>query len=324
MTWLVTSDLHLSDRPRDAYRFGLFPWLACQQEKHHVDATFVLGDVTDSKDRHSAKLVNQIIDELIKLKPPIYILTGNHDSIDPNNPFFKFINCIEGIRFIIKPEETLPGLFMFPHQRSQVEFDAACKIIKPKSWVFCHQTFDGSIAETGRRLSGLSTSTIESLKPRACLAGDIHRPQHVGPVVEYVGSPYLVRFGDAFTPRVLLLKDGKQTDLHFPCPRKWALTVTSVIDLPCLDMKRGDQVKLTVRLTREEVIEWSQIKRNYLDECKELGVEVHGIDLEIIGAEPTKTRGKAADAVAPADVLTAYCKAEKVGAVIKQAGMELL
>src|SRR5882724_7118261 len=100
MKWLLTSDLHLSDKPRDAYRFGLFPWLAKQQKAHNVDAIFILGDLTENKDRHSAKLVNQTIESLLTLRPPVYILRGNHDGIDPGSPFFKFVNSIEGIKLI--------------------------------------------------------------------------------------------------------------------------------------------------------------------------------------------------------------------------------
>ncbi|RPI87194.1 MAG: hypothetical protein EHM40_23155, partial [Chloroflexi bacterium] len=85
MTWLVTSDLHLTDRPRDAHRFGLFKWLAKKQRKHGVKATFILGDITDKKDNHSSALVNRVVNELTQLEPPVYVLKGNHDFIDPNN-----------------------------------------------------------------------------------------------------------------------------------------------------------------------------------------------------------------------------------------------
>ena len=79
MTWLFASDLHLSDRPKDRYRFGLFKWLAEQQQKHQITATFILGDITDRKDNHSAVLVNKTVNSLLTLKPPVYILKGNHD-----------------------------------------------------------------------------------------------------------------------------------------------------------------------------------------------------------------------------------------------------
>src|SRR5215831_509799 len=132
---LITSDLHLSDRARDRYRFGLFKWLVKKQRKYNVDATFILGDVTDRKDNHSAALVNEIIDNLILLKPPVYILKGNHDFIDPDTPYFRFLSRLDGIKFISEPTR-LPdwgwGAAMIPHQPDQASFDRACGVIPPK------------------------------------------------------------------------------------------------------------------------------------------------------------------------------------------------
>ena len=98
MNWLLSADLHLSDRARDSYRFGLFPWLKKQQQKNKVDATFLLGDLTQEKDRHSSALVNRIVEELLTLTPPVYVLRGNHDGLNPNSPFFKFLNSISGLK----------------------------------------------------------------------------------------------------------------------------------------------------------------------------------------------------------------------------------
>ena len=57
---LVIGDLHLTDQPKDAYRFGIFKWIKKQIEKHQPEYTVILGDLTDKKDKHSAGLVNRI------------------------------------------------------------------------------------------------------------------------------------------------------------------------------------------------------------------------------------------------------------------------
>jgi len=44
MSILITSDLHLTDRDRDEYRWGLFPWIAEQIDKHEVSTLLFLGD----------------------------------------------------------------------------------------------------------------------------------------------------------------------------------------------------------------------------------------------------------------------------------------
>lgn len=324
MSWILTSDTHFTDRPRDDHRFGIFKWLAKKQKEHNVDATFILGDITDQKDKHSSKLVNRLIDELTQLKPPIYILRGNHDCVDPDNPFFKFMNCIYGVQFIVTPAEILEGVYMIPHQRTQALFDEACKIIKPNARaVMCHQTFDGAVSEaSGTRLTGLSASPIELLKPAQCWAGDVHKPQQAG-CVTYVGSPYQIRFGDNFSPRVILYCNGESENLYFSCPRKWSVTVTSAQELlKETRLREKDQIKLTVKLTREEISEWPKIKQECLDACKSMGLEVYGTDVEV-----PATVAKTVDKVSlrkPSDIINAYCKAENVNTDFKEVGLTLL
>src|ERR1700761_5938869 len=126
--WFIIGDLHLTDHVRDQYRFGIFKWIQQQQEKYKPAATFLLGDLTDSKDRHSATLVNKIVNGLTSLKPPVYILEGNHDyKADKKNPFFRFLNHIEGLRFITEPAVIKPAysrpIALIPHCRSQNDFD---------------------------------------------------------------------------------------------------------------------------------------------------------------------------------------------------------
>lgn len=323
--WILLSDLHLSDLPKDDYRFGIFPWLLQQQEKYSPEATFVLGDLTQDKDNHSSTLVNRTIDELTTLQPPVYILRGNHDGVDHNNPFFRFLNQIEGIYFIVEPETVFGKVAMIPHCRTQEQFDAACKAIKFRpDALMLHQTIAGAIAETGRPLNGFSASPIEALKPARCYAGDVHKPQTVGPVT-YIGAPYAVKFGDEFDGRVLLVDGAKEQNLYYPYPRKWTLRIRSGFEISQnTKLKRGDQVKLIIELAREEVTEWAAFKREALAVCKELGLEVFGTEVDVKNlsrkvTKEVKKQGKSKD-----EVFTDFCKNEKVSSAIKQAGAELL
>lgn len=330
MNLLISSDLHCSDKARDNYRFGLFPWLRKQQEKHPIDFTLILGDITENKDRHSALLVNRLVEGLTGLKPPVIVLKGNHDCTDPNIPFFKFLNCIDGLKFVISPtfNKTLSAAFI-PHCESQAIFDDACKQMPLKpDYVFLHNTFAGAKVETGMTvLSGLSASPIELLKPKlGVYSGDIHAPQRLAPVT-YVGAPYMVRFNDKFTPRVLLISNGRETDLHFDCPRKLSLTVRDADDITRnKELRRGDQVKLTIEMAREEAVEWQATKQRVLAACREGGLEVFGCELQV---NTTARRGRIKLSEGPAirsplEIMAAYCKAENVASSIKAAGEELL
>ena len=323
MNWLISADLHFSDRPRDAYRFGLFKWLAEQQKLHKVDATFLLGDITQEKDKHSASLVNRVVDEIMELRPPVEIVEAIMMASSPDNPFFKFLNSIEGISFAVGPT-LIHGMnvYLIPHCRCQKELDDACAQGQERYYVMCHQTFEGAIAETGARLTGLSAKPIKAMKPLGVWAGDVHRPQTLGPVT-YVGAPYNVRFGDDFTPRVLLIKDGVSHDLHFPAPRKHAVRITAPDDLHSFNLHRGDQVKITVELPREEVVNWLKHRRMILDVAKEMGVEVHGIELKVDSIALPKV-GKGTPKLDNTELLKAFCKAEKVPSAIRDAGLALI
>lgn len=322
--FLITSDLHLTDRPKDAYRFGIFKWLVSQQAKWKPKATFILGDLTDKKDKHPAALVRQIVDGLLDLAPPVFILKGNHDYLDPECPFFDFLNYIEGLRFITQPESPTEGVFMLPHCGGQQEFDAACRLIPSRSGVMLHQTIDGAVAEYGTRLSGLSASLVSAVQPRWVWAGDVHKPQQLG-TVSYVGAPYTVRFGDDYDPRVIYVSRTDQSrDLYFDCPRKWVLKVGGPEDITANeDLRAGDQVKIEVVLTREELCEWQTCRRQVLQACERAGLEVFGVTLT--APSPASTPSKAVDiGVTPEEMLIAFCKREKVPATVKKAGFTLL
>lgn len=323
--YLLIGDLHLTDRPRDAYRFGIFKWIREQHRKFKPKATVILGDLCEQKNYHSATLVNRISNEIDKLERPIYILMGNHDYIDPKNPFFKFLGLFEGVEFIVTPTE-IGDLFMIPHCRDETAFAEACACFYGHpTYLLLHNTFTGAIAETGAPLTGFSASPIEALAPRlGTYAGDVHRPQQAGPVT-YVGAPYNVRFGDNFTPRCLVIDaKGQKTNLYFDCPRKWSLTVRSSEDIIRNNLLiEGDQVKLEIELAREEAVDWKTIKLDVMDACREMKLEVFGVTLNIKATTERKAL-KVGEGSVPEDVLTAFCSAENVPNAVKQAGVQLI
>lgn len=333
MSYLLIGDLHLTDNARDAYRFGIFKWIKDQQYKYEVNATFILGDLTNSKDYHSSALVNRITKEIANLKKPVYILKGNHDYVDPTKPFFAFMNYIQGIRFVVNPDMVCHNhapVIMLPHCRDEAEFEAGIRAftkIDPKpALLLTHQTFTGAIAETGASLTGFSQAPIELLNlPLGVYAGDVHRPQRAA-LVTYVGAPYNIRFGDDFVPRCILLPpSGKPKDLYFDTLAKWTLTISNSKQL--LDnqrLRKGDQVKLTVELGAEDVVDWQAHKERVLKTAAKLGLEVFGINLKINTNEKRTAILKNRVTAVPASVLKAFCKHENISNNISEVGQELL
>jgi hypothetical protein len=298
--------------------------LAKLQKQHNVTATFILGDLTQEKDNHSAALVNRTIDEMTRLRPPVFILMGNHDGISPDNPFFKFTDYIDGFEYRSDPSfDSVRGVCFIPHCRTQQDFDRAVGVLKlHQATVMCHQTFDGAIAETGAKLSGLSTKALELSKPKLVLAGDVHKPQHQG-IVHYVGAPYHVRFGDNFEPRVLLIDGTSTKDLHFDAPRKWVVRTNKAYRLPD-HVRRGDQVKVYLELGREEAVHWHHHRRAMLGLCRDMGLEVFGIDMKIQQVNGKAEGVEGHQLKTPKEVMTAFCQHEGLKDGLRTTGFRLL
>lgn len=319
MKLLITSDIHLNDSQKDSVRFELFPWLAKQQSTHKTDASFILGDLTVEKDNHSSVLVNQLIEGLMILKPPVYILKGNHDYIREDLPFFNFLSAIDGITFCTEPEFLKKyNVYMVPHQLTQAALDKALKATPEGCLVFMHQTLTGAISDTGSRLTGMA---LTPNKAHTLCSGDIHVP-HKCEGVTYIGSPYHTRHGIDYIPRVLLLDGDKEIDLYFPAPKKLSLTIRDISELPKLE--KGDQLKLTLELPRSEAVEWANHKKAILEHCKQNEVEVYGLELKVAQARKRPRLDSQSGNKSNTDYFQAFCASEKVPAQMKAAGLEFI
>ncbi len=330
--FIITTDLHLTSKPEDVYRFGLFPWLMEKCQKHKVGYVFILGDLTDLKDNHSSKLVTDIVHYLTNLAKfaKVVILKGNHDYIDPNYPFFGFVNRMEGIRFI-----TMPGVFTFPfrvdkflmlpHSKDPLE-DWGKLSFKGIDYIMLHQTIKGSLASNGQEMDGLKKIIFKRAKARI-YSGDIHVPQTIGNV-EYVGSPYHVHFGDTFKPRVLLVSGATQRDLHYPTVCKHTIRINhpdKLRDWPNLHPK--DQVKVRLSLGREEYVDWQKHKRQVVDICKELDLDLYGVELEGRNINQKKSKAKQEEMnyiSDPNEVFDKFCTRHKVSKYVRGIGSKLI
>ena len=330
MRLLLSTDLHFSDAPKDRYRFEFIPHLAKQARDHRVELIVLLGDLTVKKDNHSALLVNLIVAGLRTLTSvcPVHVLKGNHDYLaDPTLPFFKFINHIDGITLMNEPV-LLNDMLYVPHLTSMEQWLKVPQLTdKAPTVAFIHQTVSGAISESGQRLDGFPLKPMKQLRCPV-YGGDIHKPQTIGPVT-YIGPPYHIKFGDNFIPRYLLFDTEKGThkELHFDCPRKWMLTIRDPEEL--LKDKRiraGDQVKVRLEMTREEIVEW-KVKKDLINRTLEkLEVESYGIELRVEKQTKVKDRNqrRVNQGRNPHEIVRDFSKREKLSTVIRNTGLELL
>lgn len=273
MTALVTADWHLSDNPRDEYRFqfisGEFRNIVRRERPKQL---IILGDLTDAKDYHSSVLVNRVASELAWLRGecPIYILKGNHDYLDPAMPYFKFLQYMEGITWINDPKcwaiEGLGNCTFLPHTRDYERDWAALNFAPYKrdpntGFIFCHNTFEGADAGHGSPLTGIPTKAL----PKTCvISGDVHVPQQLDQVC-YVGAPYTIVFGDEYRPRLLRIGWNRTTkieSIHYHVTKKIVIDIAkpNAKLLPDYEGIQNSLLKVRVQLEASDYANWNQIR----------------------------------------------------------------
>jgi DNA repair exonuclease SbcCD nuclease subunit len=338
MSILFTADTHFTDNPRDEYRWGLLDWIQQQVIEKEISQVIIGGDLTDAKDRHSAALVNRLIAKFTELSKycDILILCGNHDGTDLSNPFFAFLESFQSnITFIYKitnywlslPSKSKSINCLFLPCTKNYQDDWKDINFNDYDLIFTHATYNGAKSETGVQLEGIPSSIFKNYKGKV-LSGDIHVPQHVSKVIEYVGSPYRIRFGDTFTPRVLFIDDSlHHHDLSYPCISKYTLICRYPDELDeqkhKYSVNRGDQVKVRVRIPRSEFPSWEQIKEQVRAKAADYGWELFGPELLCL-EEKVVHKASAASYKSNEEILTDYIKARKLSKAYAEIGISFL
>ena len=321
MQILVTADLHFSENPRDEYRHEFQRELRNIVKKHDVSRVIILGDLTEAKDRHSAELVNRIVDHFYKLTAlcDVTFLRGNHDYLtSPDNPFFAFLSRIEHISWINNP--TAIGTWLYLPHTTDYKNDWKQFKFSDFDTIFCHQTFEG--ADTGfKQLTGIPTSIFP--KSVKVLSGDIHVPQDLG-TVTYVGAPYTVDFGDNYEPRMLLL-DSKDM-ISIPCPgpqKRYVERKRNSEFITEHKLNKGDILKVKADFEPGLALSWQQIKQEVKDWAEDKGYIVHSIQPIVTHKKMKKTQNKKA-AQSDEDLLAAYGKARGINESVLKTGLWLM
>ncbi len=327
--FLLTTDLHFTDHAHDAYRFEVFKWLEALRVKHKARTLLILGDLTDSKDNHPARLVNVIVNWLYVFAKDMQViaLRGNHDYLNKEDPFFEFLGCMPNVRFINEPTR-MGDWVLIPHSR-EIPLPGLDLVSKDTRFCFMHQTVTGAIASNGQAMQGELRASLPHAKTCKYYSGDIHVPQVCGDV-EYVGSPYPVHYGDSFNARVLAILDegGRGKEYNWTGLRRFSETITSLKGLDALELREGDQIKLKLALTRAGMPEWQEIKRRVVKRCEDLKVQLTSIELlsprvreQLVDREGGTS--KHADAT-PLAVFERYCANRGVDGQTADVGEDLL
>lgn len=338
MRALVTADWHLTDNPRDSYRWDFVEkQLPKILQEEDVSLLLFLGDATEAKSGHSAELVNRLVATFTRLASlcPVIGLTGNHDGLIPDTPFWAFLAELKNVSWVQKPtplrlvarapagSSVADRTLLLPNTRTP-DRDWEDIDFKKYDWVFAHQCFATAKSESGHALSGTSLSFFP--KHTKIIAGDIHRPQTSGPLT-YVGSPYQVDFGDDFEPRVLIW-DGKSTQsLRVSGPQKRLVEASSLKELAAVKVNKGDIVK--VRYDIESYDQWPVRKHAIELWAAERGVVLHLAQPVIASSGAAPKAGSLvgsaeAETLSDEEILKAYGKKRDVNDAYVSTGLKLL
>lgn len=332
-TKLLVADLHLTDNPMEEYRWGVFDHLHRVALEEKVDEIHLLGDTQDRKDRHSSKLVNRFVDEMVRLRDEtgakLVELLGNHNMlIDGGRPFFSFMRYL-GVKFVTEPE-LYHDVWLLPFSPNPAEDWKQIPLNQAKA-VFMHQTMAGSVVDGGRVIP--SAPHPMPLLPRGLpiFSGDVHRPQQISGVT-YVGVPHPTRFSETWRNRFLLIKDENYSapkEIYLPSIKRAILDITSTSQLASLKFAEGDQVRVRYQLSAAKMTEWP-IEEEAIRKWA-LGLKIVLASVEAVLTEDIQTvnttkeiKSGEMEMLAPDQVIQLYAKDEAIDPVTTELGISLL
>lgn len=316
---LLTTDLHLTDNPADAYRFEVFD--ALLEHVEHNEDIVILGDLADRKDRHSAQLVNDIvyqIGRLTKATSRVVILLGNHDMPIEGPPFWNVLNEMEGVKFIIRPYIHSRMAF-FPYTKDASDWLHMLDS-NPVDVIYMHQTVTGAVVENGR----VMTNDRMPKLPRGIpiYSGDIHVPQCVGPVT-YVGSPHPIKFGDDHPYRILRLNEDNfsiQKEIILSPPAKRIVSVSSIADLRKIKVAKGDQVRIRYETDAANATDWPKAEAQIAEWAAKQAVTLVSTEVTLL-VDSSDQAGEPASE--PADIVREYGERQGLAPDIVAAGVTI-
>lgn len=332
MSILVVGDLHLTGRKQDGYRWTILKFVEKFVQRKPQDAVVFLGDLTELKDFHPSALVNRLVAQLERIAkhvPEIHIVKGNHDYLDPMNPFFAFLGRIDKVFFHTVPTDKKIGgmsVRFIPHtdRWKSVAFQGN----KYWDYVFLHQTVTGAISESGKKLEGVDLqSLMKRFRKSTFIAGDVHVPQKLHRRFIYCGAPHPIRFGDEYTPRILVLESPKKIRSIEPLSiRKLTRTIRTTDEINGLALQPGDQVQLVLEITRKEFAKWEKYAKTARAKVTGSGASLCGLEMREISPNAARDVVKRAykPQASPLLTLKKYCVLHSLDKPLRRAGKRYL
>jgi hypothetical protein len=322
---LLTADTHYTDLPQDEYRWLVFEEIERYFTEHDKDdELYILGDLTDRRDRHSADLVNRLIAELRRITAMgvhIRILRGNHDTPLRGKAYWEWLRAIPKIDYIDKPT-ALGDLLLLPSSANPLKDWDGIPFSRYRA-LFMHQTVNGAYLGNGVKAN---ISNLPML-PRSLkiYSGDLHVPHMIRNVV-YVGAPHPKNFGDDHECRMLALDDGYDIaqSIKLRPPQKLVIEIANLTELRDISARKGDQARIRFRIDPGRLEQWPADREELAAWAASKGLTIASLEGSVETIPSHKMESDAKLSAKPKDVLHAFADAEGLDDDLRDAGLELL
>lgn len=324
---LCTADVHLTANEADEYRWSFFDVVRNYFRNSRDRRFYVLGDLTDLRDRHPAALVNRLVDEfksLSKMGVESSIIMGNHDKSLRGDPYWKWLSAIPQVRYYAEPaaKGDLILLPFSPDPRTEwkdIDFTRyRC--------AFIHQTVNGAVRDNGT----LAEVDNFPILPRdlKVYAGDLHVPQRIGNVT-YIGAPHPKNYGDDHPCRLVVLDDRTweiADEIELQPARKHMIAIGGIDDLDRFKVRKGDMARVRFSLDASKIEQWPAEREVIIEWAKENGVHIASVEAAVeqrAVARPQREeeQRKLTD---PEEVLISFANAEGLDEGLLNEGLNLL
>ncbi len=304
---LLVADLHLTADPKEEYRWQVFADLSRLMANGHE--LFVLGDLTEKRDRHPSALVNRLVEQLKALPGYKTILKGNHDRrLYAQKPYWSFLSSVPNISFISQP--TARGdLLLLPYADDPREEwkDIDLSLYR---CAFIHQSERGYPLEWDWP-AGLKV-----------YSGDLHEP--IDGDIIYVGAPHPTRYGDTHRCRVLVLDQNYNVaeDITLHPARKEIIEITNADQLSTVKLLRGDMARVRLTLPVSNIEQWPAEQARIAAWANERGIHLESIE-PIVEVTP-QAAGAPTELSDPIEVLCQFADEEGIDQPLLDTGCDLI
>lgn len=181
----------------------------------------VAGDLHDTKANMRAECMNRMIHTFARAKTQVYILRGNHDSVNEKSHMHA-LGFLAPYATIIWSQSSnvvvLKGIYFIPYQHDADNCRALIAKVQKNSIIIMHQGLRGS--SSGEYIQDKSAINYEDVSDFRVISGHYHTRQDIktgrarkGAVglFSYIGNPYTLNFAEANDPQKgfqILMSDG--------------------------------------------------------------------------------------------------------------------